>query len=92
VKCSPRLFPIFQAPPPRTLTDYISTLSSWEHLLFDHLDMAVSPYDILNAIEAHKAIYSVSDGSVKDNQESFGWLLSSPYGTVILLVQPLACV
>jgi hypothetical protein len=46
--------------------------------------MTVSPYDIITAIELHEAIYSASDDSVKDNQGSFGWLLTSPDGTVIL--------
>jgi hypothetical protein len=46
--------------------------------------MTVSPYDIITAIKLHEAIYSASDGSVKDNQGSFGFLLSSPDGTVIL--------
>jgi hypothetical protein len=48
------------------------------------LDITVSPYNIITTIELHEAIYSASDGSVKDKQGSFGWLLSSPNGTVIL--------
>jgi hypothetical protein len=84
VQRSPGLFPIFITPPPRTFTDYVSALPQWERLLFDHLDMTLSPYEVLQAIDSHDAIYSASDGSVKDNQGSFGWLLSSPDGTVIL--------
>jgi hypothetical protein len=84
VKRSPGLFPIFPVPPPQTFTDYISTLHPWERLLFDELDMTVSPYNIITAIELREAIYSASDSSVKDNQGSFGWLLNSPDGTVIL--------
>jgi hypothetical protein len=84
VKRSPGLFPVFAASPPRTFTDYLSTLEQWEQLLFDNLDLTVSPYDILTTMDSNVPIYSASDGSVKDHQGSFGWLLSSPDGTVIL--------
>jgi hypothetical protein len=72
------IIPHLPCPLLRTFTDYISTLRPWERILFDELDMTVSPYDIITAIQLHEAIYSASDGSVKDNQGSFGWLLSSP--------------
>jgi hypothetical protein len=84
VKRLPGLFPVFAASPPRTFTDYLATLDQWERLLFDHLDLTVSPYEIIATLDSHEAIYSASDGSIKDYQGSFGWLLSSPDGTVII--------
>jgi hypothetical protein len=59
--------------------------ASWvQWLLFDHLDMSLSPYDILASLDSNNTIYSASDGLVKHHQGSFGWLLSSPNGAVIL--------
>jgi hypothetical protein len=91
VKRSPGLFPVFVASPPRTFTDYLATLDQWERLLFDHLELTVFPYEIIAALASHKAIYSSSNGSVKDYQGSFGWLLSSPDGIVILKCSGPAC-
>jgi hypothetical protein len=59
-KRSPGLFPVFLASPPRTFTDYLTTLDQWERLLFDHLELTVSPYEIIAALASHKAIYSAS--------------------------------
>jgi hypothetical protein len=84
VKRSPGLFPVFAASPPRTFTDYLATLDQWERILFDHLDLTVSPYEIIATLDSHEAIYSANDASVKDYQGSFGWLLSSPDGTITL--------
>jgi hypothetical protein len=83
-KQSPCLFPVFAASLPRTFTNYLDTLKPWEQLLFDSLDLTVNPYKILTTLDSNEAIYSASDGSAKDHQGSFGWLLSSPDGTVII--------
>ncbi len=81
---SPGLFPIFAASQPRTFEEYLDTLAPWDRLLFDHLDLSIDPYVIIETLASTTAIYSASDGSVKDHQGSFGWLLSTPDGTVIL--------
>jgi hypothetical protein len=84
VKRSPFLFLVFAASLPRAFTDYLATLDQWEHLHFNHLELTVSPYKIIAALASHEAIYSARDRYVKDYQGSFGWLLSSPDGIVIL--------
>jgi hypothetical protein len=46
--------------------------------------MSTSPYKIFATLDSNGVIYSASGGSVKNHQGSFGWLMSSPGGTVIL--------
>ena len=60
----------------RTFTQYVLSLSEWEQCLLLGVNFVLSPYEILNELDtpSNKSILTVSDGSVKTNQLTFGWV------------------
>ena len=72
--------------PSTSWTSLLSQQPEWIQYLLEEVEFLSefpNPYEIMEILDKHKYLLTVSDGSVKFHNMSFGWVLAAPTGEVL---------
>ena len=73
-----------QGPPPPSFQDFVSRQSDWAQRLLDHTRFLTPFEEFVEKLQMSLFIVAAGDGSVKNQQGAFGWVIADPNGEFLV--------
>lgn len=70
---------------PRTFSQYVQTLETWEQFVLTSVQLHCLPFELLarlRRLPPTVSLLAVSDGSIQNSRPTFGWVLGTSQGMV----------